>query len=364
MTPVTENTSKKPRYAKVKEELRKKILTSGFEDDRLPSEHTMAKTFGVSYMTIRRAVGELIDEGLLVRETGRGTFIARAGRADSTHLILLSLPEGMQDGICNPYYAQIFAGLEETARIHGYRVILSNVDLNVLVATRSPKHILPLRVDGMVMPIGGDIEHIRKVNIFTPVVLLGDWYTGHDLPRIAIDSYKGGLQAMDHLIELGHRQIGMAAYTPELQHKTGRAASYFDRMAELGMQPDPQWLEGVDVSNTHEDGMRAAGRILSRENRPTAVVCHNDMVALGFMKQALSMGLRVPEDISIVGFDDIPLAYRVYPELSTVHIPKRTIGRLAFELLIKILAGTRIPDPVIEVETGFIARQSSAPLLT
>jgi LacI family transcriptional regulator len=192
-----------------------------------------------------------------------------------------------------------------------------------------------------------------------PIVAI-DPHTGPaELPTVESDNLTGGLLATRHLIELGHRRIGFLAGRPDLQSSRLREAGYLQALAEAGITPDPDLVRNSDFRR--ETAREPARALLSRPDRPTAVFAANDLSAIGTMDVAAQLGLAVPGDLSVIGFDDIPEAARTTPPLSTVRQPIQQMGAAAVEMLITLLDGGTPADPHVQLPTALVLRASTAP---
>src|SRR5690606_27419929 len=177
---------------------------------------------------------------------------------------------------------------------------------------------------------------------------------------VVTNDHLGAAEAARHLVELGHRRIAMIT-GPELFRSTHERGRGFARgLSESGVSLAPDMV--VAGAYTFESGVEAARILLSRKNRPTAIFTGNDEMALGVYQAARDAGLDIPADLSVVGFDDVPMASRVWPNLTTVRLPIRDMGRMAAE---KLLARSRGLDPAKldppEARPALVARDSSAP---
>ncbi len=280
----------------------------------------------------------------------------RTGRS-KTLLVLVS-------DITNAFFAEFFKGIEEEARENGYVLLIGDTSeaaenerafSDMLLMNQAGGLILNTPgFPGDLMPEGGDSRYRGP-----PLVSCG----GHgslSVPVVRIDDALGGRLAAAHVLELGHRHI--------IQVSGPRAASSFDlrhigfnealESAGIPVRTD-QFLEG---RLSTEFGLQAARAILERDALPTAIFVHNDETAVGLMHGLANAGVRIPEDITVVGYDDMPYAAVFNPGLTTVRLPRREWGRLACRKLIALLSG----EPEIEARTimppEFIPRASSGPV--
>lgn len=171
---------------------------------------------------------------------------------------------------------------------------------------------------------------------------------------------RGGARAARHLAELGHRRIAFISGPDTFRSSHERGRGFAEGLAEHGVTLDPAYVRRA--AYTFESGVEAATELLALPQRPTAIFAGNDEMAIGVMKAARDAGLRVPEDLSIVGFDDLPMASRVWPNLTTIRLPIRDMGRMAAE---KLTARSRGLDPATlvqpEVDPSLVVRDSTAP---
>lgn len=192
-----------------------------------------------------------------------------------------------------------------------------------------------------------------------PLVAI-DPHTGPaELPTVESDNLNGGLLATRHLLAIGHRRIGFLAGRPDLESSRLREAGYRQALTEAGIEVDPALIRSSDYRRETAHG--PALDLLSRPDRPTAVFAANDLSAIGTMEVARDLGLDVPGDLSVIGFDDIPEATRTSPPLSTVSQPIQAMGAAAVELLIDLLEGRTPPAHHIRLPTSLVLRSTTAP---
>lgn len=176
---------------------------------------------------------------------------------------------------------------------------------------------------------------------------------------VVTNDSRGGARAARHLAELGHRRIAFISGPDTFRSSHERGRGFTEGLAEHGVTLDPAYIRRA--AYTFESGVEAATELLAMAERPTAIFAGNDEMAIGVMKAARDAGLRVPEDLSIVGFDDLPMASRVWPNLTTVRLPIRDMGRMAAE---KLTARSRGLDPATlvqpEVDPSLVVRDSTA----
>ncbi len=262
--------------------------------------------------------------------------------------------------ISDPFIAEVVSGIEEVANDHGYSVFLANSNADPDREIKVVHSFHERRVDGILVTasrVGAlYMDHLNEMKV--PIVLINNQHPGEFVHSVMIDNVTASRQATEHLIQLGHRRIAYIGDQFGYQSDTERFAGYRQALERGGLIFQPELV--VHGDGRPEGGMRAMERLLALLCWPTAVFCYNDMTALGALRVIRSRGLRVPEDISLVGFDDLFIASYTDPPLTTIRQPKRQMGRLAMELLLKLFAGEN-PQQTIHVQGELILRDSTAP---
>ena len=193
-----------------------------------------------------------------------------------------------------------------------------------------------------------------------PVVAI-DPHTGPTgMPTVDSDNLAGAVLATEHLLRLGHRRIGFLAGRPDLESSRLREQGYRRALAAAGIRPDPELVRVGDYRR--ESAHAPARELLSLPDRPTAIFAANDLSAIGTMEAALSLGLSVPGDVSVVGFDNVPESALTSPPLTTVHQPMHQMGSEAIHLLIQLMTGSGERGAHVRLPTGLVERSSCRPL--
>jgi LacI family transcriptional regulator len=198
------------------------------------------------------------------------------------------------------------------------------------------------------------LEHGYRFVVLDPLRPLDE-----RIPSVSAGHLSGADEATRHLLDLGHRKIGALRGPLGWVASEERLKGYQAALAGAGIMPDP----GLAVPSNFqiEGGVRAAAALLDRPDRPTAIFAFNDNLAIGAMKAARARGIRVPEDLSVVGFDDTVEASVVTPGLTTVRQPLAEMGRMAVSLLLRLVEGQRIEAMRVELATKLVVRDSTAP---
>ena len=305
----------------------------------------IAKRCGVAPSTVSRAINnragisDEIREKILevVKEMGyHPNAPARALVGCRTHTIGI-----LVNRVSEPYYAGIVNGALDTTDALGYYLLIGNTnDENLDKLDPVNKLFTQGRVDGLII-VGGSIydnEYINKLSgKDLPYVLVERYSSDAKVNCIDVDNASGGYLATNHLIKLGHRRIGYLAGNPNYQQTYDRILGYHRALQEAGISSD-QALQAFcyfDEDKAYQ-GMK---QFLALDNPPTAVFAADDSMAFGAIRAVFDSGLRVPEDIAVVGFDDIHQSSWNQPRLTTVHQPTYEMGELAVKTLVKEIEG-------------------------
>jgi LacI family transcriptional regulator len=264
--------------------------------------------------------------------------------------------------ITNPVFPPIIKGVEGAAHARGYHLILCNTDDSFEREASYLRVLKEWRVDGILIASSSTadstIAELRREKV--PFVLVNSASRASDDLAVVPDNRQGVSAALDHLIELGHRRIGLIAAPQTTMTGQERllAARATLRRHHLAQEDS---LVAVADSFSEASGYRAARRLLLDAERPTAIFGANDLIALGVIRLARELGLAVPGDLSVVGFNDIPQSGLFDPPLTTVHVPQEEMGVLAAALLIDQLEGRHVERRRVVLETQLEMRGSTAP---
>lgn len=263
--------------------------------------------------------------------------------------------------ISNPFFPELVKSIETVAFERGHEVILANTDYDHARTSNNVQRFIERKVAGVALMTSeldqGLIDQLARCHV--PVVFLDIGSAGVCMSNIVVDYEVGIGEAITHLHWLGHRRIAYIGGPAHLRSAARRLEAFRDSMAyHLPTASAPAIYEG---DFRLEGGRRAAREILSAGDLPTAVVVANDMMALGAMQEFHERKLRIPEDISIVGFDDIAFAALCNPPLTTVCLPRVELGRIAVEALMAIIEHPDGQGVEINVPTYLVLRDSTTP---
>ena len=303
----------------------------------------VAQRAGVSPSTVSHVINEtrfvsqqLRDRVLhAMRELNyQPSAVARSLRTKRTQVVALVIPD-----ITNPYFPEVARGVQDVAEENEYSVILCNTDR---VRGRELRFLKALRgqwVDGLILNPSevtfGDLQDLQDAQI--PVVLIGSQIDHPDLDVVMVNNVQGAYDAVSHLIDLGHRRIGLVGGQRAASSGEQRFQGYIRALADHDIPVDEEII--TEGRFTREGGYESMKRLLALQSPPTAVFASSDVMAIGALMAIQEQGLQVPNDVSLVGFDDIAEASTTTPKLTTVSQPKYQTGEVAAQLLFDRVEG-------------------------
>ncbi|QUJ69661.1 substrate-binding domain-containing protein (plasmid) [Photobacterium sp. GJ3] len=259
----------------------------------------------------------------------------------------------------NPFFGEVVKGVERSCYQKGYNLILCNTEGDNERMKASIDTLLQKRVDGLLL-MCSTLEG-ERIEVFDrypdiPVVVM-DWGPmSFASDKIQDNSYQGGYLAAQYLIQSGHREIGCIT-GPLVRHQAQiRYEGYKRAMNEAGLPIQPDWI--VESDFECDGGYRAFQQICASGSLPTALFVCNDMMAMGVIHAAYEQGIRIPDDLSIIGYDDIHIAKFMTPSLTTIHQPKYRLGQAAVETLLKRINKEITDTQVVQLEPTLVKRQS------
>jgi DNA-binding LacI/PurR family transcriptional regulator len=303
----------------------------------------IARAAGVSHPTVSRALSDspLISEETkarvqrLAQEMGYSpNALARGLVTRQTYSVGVVVTT-----IADPFVAEIVQGIEVTAHDHGYTVILCNSESVPEREIASVEMLRSKRVDGVIVTasrVGAlYLEYLEQIG--GPIVLINNHNeeSGRYTFSVTVDNRHGGRLATEHLVQLGHRRIAYVAGPANHSSDLDRLAGYRQALVEGGIEPDPTLA--ITGNGRPDGGEQALQAILALDPRPTAVFCYNDMTAIGLIHAARQASLSIPQDLAVVGFDDILFASYLYPPLTTVAQPKVEMGQRAMNMMLSLI---------------------------
>jgi DNA-binding LacI/PurR family transcriptional regulator len=349
-----------PMYQQLRQDLLARIRRGEFSPgDLLPSENQLCDWYGVSVTTARRALLELVKEGIVYRKAGIGTMVAPKVR--KIRLAFLSIDYKGDAWRRTPSaLGEIVAGLGEECWQRTAAFSMTGVEGNEAV-TYLRGLVEDRGVDGVLLRTADDIdEELLEVleGAGMPYVVVKRHVPGRKMNCVVSDDVTGARIATNHLLDLGHRHIGFVCAKPHITFSQERLMGYRAALAERGIEPDAGLVRQQPYF-TMEEGYRAVKDLLERSFPPEAIFVASDTMALGAYQAIGDLGLKVPDDVSVVGYDDISPAAVLQPPLTTVRTSYYDFGRLAAQLLLDIVEGRVVPPQKRTIEAVLVVRSST-----
>lgn len=356
----------KPKYLQLAEILKEHFKDLQYQpDQKIPTEDDLIEQFQISRNTVRQALAELVNEGIIYKIQGSGSFFAGIApeEPNRSYLIGVIVPR-----LSFYIYPQIIQGIDDVAHQRRYNIVLGSSDVNPEKELVCLEHILEKGIDGLLIePSGGvgpfeasqNFRALKALNI--PVVFM-DWeIDDQDVSYIAPDDVKGGFRATSYLVNAGHQRIAMV-YPNDTLPGLKRYQGYRNALETCGIAYDSRFDKATTIVKWNEPGhiaMLVQELLELKEERPTAIFFFNDDGALQGCDAIFNAGLQIPEDISVLGFDDSELAIRARVPLTTMVHPKYQFGKWAADILFDHIdhPARRIPRQMLLIPT-VVERQS------
>ncbi len=326
----------------------------------------VARLAGVSVATVSMVINDnprisrathMRVQRLIERLGYRPNRLAQSLSSKYTQVLAILLP-ALRHAFADAYFGELISGICDRAGKLGYKVILEQAKPEFIRARHHIEIFERRYVDGILALGVNDRHHFLKdfSEGYYPLVVVDNLFSQWKLDYVMCDYRSGAEQVMNYLLQLGHRQIGLICAAPEIRTTRDVRDSYQAKLQTVGIEPVETMV--ADGKFTEEGGAAAARAILEKHPDVTALFAGNDKMALGALHQLTRQGLRVPQDISIVGFDDLKHASFITPSLTTVHLPLYEVGVLACERLIERVHGN--VDRVAEtLPTHLVVREST-----
>ena len=333
--------------------------------EKLPSVRQAARRFQINLHTVRSAYQKLESDGLVETRPGAGTIvlptdsrrIAQIASGGHSHTVGVIIPS-----ITNPFYHPFLQGIESIASLDQTLLFLCVTHDDLALAQRSFAQLASKNVDGILLASHDD-------SLFRPCAADPDQREPRPAPLVAadwpasqgyavnLDLENAGRLATRHLLEHGHRRIGLITFALEAANVLPLNRGYQRALQEAGLLSEPDLVQGVLGFNPPA-GAAGARALLALAQPPTAIFAITDLLAIGAMQAIQQAGLQVPQDIAIIGFNDIPLAGLTTPRLTSVAAPAYQMGVEAMKMLQTLAAGRRPAHSQITLPTALVVRQS------
>ena len=343
------------------------MATNGDSQTGRATIRDIAAHAGVSITTVSRVLNDRPDVAQETREAvldvirelnfapNRTSRPAPSGR---TGLIGVTIPMVLGD-----YFAQIITGLTEALYELDMQAVLCPTFHHKEREITLVNQLLEGRIDGAILVLpeeSSDDLLLLKQRGLSFVVADEAYPLNGDFPLVAAANMAGAIEATEHLLELGHRRIGLIKGIPGFVATEDRTSGYRAALSAAGIRPDPS-LETFGEFRTIQ-GRAAAAQLLDLSEPPTAIFACNDEMAVAVLQEARARGLRVPEDLSVVGFDDTTVSQIAIPAITTIHQPLEEVGRMAVNLLARVMDEPPLHPVRLEVGTRLVVRESTGPV--
>jgi GntR family transcriptional regulator, arabinose operon transcriptional repressor len=348
-----------PKYEMIRNYIKHLLIEGSIKlGEKLPSEYELMEKFHVSRHTIRKAFGELQSCGYICKKQGKGTFSNyRHGEKPKQIIAVLST------FISSFVFPSIISGIEQVLSDEGYMMLLSNTNNEKEKEAQFLTNILEHNVAGMIVEpsksAAGNVnqklwDEVRRRKIIT--VFINAVYQGFSSSYVLLDDAKGGMMVAEYLLQLGHQKIASIMKTDDRQG-LDRMSGMVSVLRKYGVPVHADYLAEYETHSMFEAPYLLTQTLMRKKDRPTAVFCYNDQCALMAIQAILDSGLSVPEDISVVGFDDSLEMLHSSLKLTTVSHPKKEMGIQAAKFLVGMLNG-RLEFPQKVFQPELIVRNS------
>jgi DNA-binding LacI/PurR family transcriptional regulator len=328
---------------------------SATRDDRKVTIHDIAREAGVSVATVSRT----FSHPDRVREQTREKILAVCGKhhfvADAMARSLARRRSGFLAVIIPSLYNSIYAAstqaIQNAAEAAGYTVLIGVSEFSKAREAQLIRQFVERRVEGLILTGADRDPDAQKLILRNQVPSVITWLIPPRaiLPWVSFDNFAAAAAVVDHLSALGHRRIALVCGRTDVNDRAlARRRGFENRMRELGLPVSDADIRECEFDFT--EGRKAVRGFLDRDAPPTAIFCANDIVAVGALYECQRLGKRVPEDISIIGFDDLPLTQYVFPQLTSVRVPATEMGAQAVELLMGLIAEERVRSRTLSTE--------------
>lgn len=271
------------------------------------------------------------------------------------------------ENITNPFFPELISSFEEIAVASGYEILVSSTNINTASqVTSCVRRMLERKVEGVaVLTFGSEESVLDQLSIHNMPMVLAEFHLNDPKISTIVLDYSAGIhQAVAHLVSLGHSRIGFLAGPHTLHSAITRLEAFQQTMRESNLEVHKDWI--IECDHTLKGGAAGFDKLRTLKSRPTALICSNDMTAIGVQRAVYTSGLRIPEDISLIGLDDIDFAEFTLPPLTTIRLSRQELAKAAFDALIQQVESTTNPNgnPPIQreflVSTTLVVRGSTA----
>lgn len=325
----------------------------------------VAKAAGVSRQTVSRAIndkGEISPETKVkvmqaVEELGyRPNRMAQSMVTQRTHMVGVLLAD-----ITNPYFPEVTRGIQDVAQANGYNVFVCNTDDQAKVELQEMRSLAAQGVDGIIdISYNMSDEDLRSfADTYHPLVLFNRFFDHPNVSCLIVDHFYGAQLAADHFIRTQRLKIGALTHGGDNYLLSRRILGFKQRILEHEIAFLDEHVIPTAAKATLDGGYQAANQLLDRYPETNAIFTYNDIMAIGAVRACLERGYRIPDDVAIIGFDDIQFSRMITPSLTTIRVDKYAIGQMAIHRLLEMIENPDESFPRIDIEPELILRETA-----
>ncbi|MDD3656160.1 MAG: GntR family transcriptional regulator [Atribacterota bacterium] len=349
-----------PKYYQLKEYLKDMIQSGGvLPKQKLPSESELIRQFKISRHTVRHAFSELENEGLIYKEQGKGTFCAYRGSKKERRIAVLTTY------ISNYIFPYIIRGIEEILCESGFSFSIASTGNDKQREEECMKRLLEQDISGLIVEPTKSARPNLNLKYFqelerrgVPYIFLHATYPDLDSAYIIMDDEKGGYLATKYLLELGHRNIAGIFLSDDLQG-VRRQTGFLSALKEYSISINNEYLGNYNTEQLFSYPFHFSMDLLRKKNCPTAIVCYNDQITIQVIEAIRRSNLKIPVDISVVGYDNSNLAIATEVKLTTINHPKDEMGKRVARMIVDMIEGKE-DKPAFIYQPELIIRSSCA----
>ncbi len=360
----------KHKYEEVIEKIIDWAVTEKYKpNEKIPTESELMSLFNVSRHTVRRAISDLNAQQYVYRIQGSGIYLSN-WKQNSIHLKKNKNIGVLTTHISNYIFPDIIKGIENTLYAESYSLLLSSTSNNIMFENINLKNLLAHKIDGLILEPTKSAYQIHNLEYLNsiisqniPIVMLHASYYEINVPSLRVDDFNGGIMATKHLISLGHNNI-TGIFKVDDSQGIHRMNGFITECQKNDIPPSKNQILTYLSEEVETILPQRIEAVLKSEKRPTGIFCYNDEIAYMVLNIALKLKLRIPGDLSIIGFDDSMLSKIMDPKLTTITHPKEQMGKDAANLIIKLVNNNNEFDESDSIlyEPSLVIRNSTASL--
>lgn len=339
------------KYKQIEEDIKNQILADEIKPgDKIPSENVLSERYGVSRQTVRKALADLTNEGFVHAVHGSGTYCSDASRFKKESRDIAVVMTYLSDYI----FPKVISGIDSVLTENGYSILLKNTNNSRGREIKCLEELMQKNIDGIIIEPSKSNVFCKHKDMYDKldkygipyIFIQGEYSVMKDRVHVLMDDEKGAYLLTRYLIDLGHRNI-LGVFKSDDTQGQNRHKGYAKALAEAGLKYDPENIIWFYTEDRAVHPYVILQEMIKKGKSIDAIVSYNDQVALHLVKAIKEMGLRVPEDISITGYDNSQLSGNSGLSLTTVAHPQEELGRIAAEMLLAMIRGEQVEKRVI-----------------